>query len=70
MARLYDGREVGHSVIIAAVVGTILVTINQGPGAFVSPPSDAVTWGRMALNYAVPFTVASVSAILANRARG
>lgn len=44
---------------VAAVVGSALNLINQGP-ALLRP--DTLHWGHLLLNYAVPFAVASYSA--------
>jgi hypothetical protein len=66
----FGPADLKRCTAIALVVGTILVSINQGLGAFVEPPPSALVAARMALNYCVPFSVASVSAVLANRARG
>ncbi|MCA1813183.1 MAG: hypothetical protein LC624_04435 [Halobacteriales archaeon] len=65
----YTWADLRRSLVISAVVGTILVSINQGPRAFLAPPAEVVVLSRMLLNYVVPFSVASVSALLANRAR-
>ena len=48
-----------NAVRISAVVGTILNLINQSPALF----GDArISWPHVALNYVVPFLVASYSA--------
>jgi len=67
MFELYSIRDLKRCLVISAVVGTILVIINQGPGFFLAPPGNPVLLGRVGLNYLVPFTVASVSAWMANR---
>lgn len=69
MSRFYTIGDLRRCLLIAALVGTILVAINLGPGIFLEPRGDLVTAIRTALNYVVPFSVASVSALLANRAR-
>lgn len=69
MPRLYTRDDLARCLAICGIVGVALVSINQGPAALVAPPPDAATRLRMLLNFAVPFTVASVSALLANRAR-
>ncbi len=69
MFELYSIRDLKRCLVISAVVGTILVSINQGPGFFLTYPGNPVLLGRAGLNYVVPFTVASVSAWMANRAR-
>lgn len=44
---------------IAVVVGGILNIINQGPALL---SGEDIPWSRVALNFIVPFCVASVSA--------
>lgn len=68
MSADYRPRDLRRCLLISAMVGTVLVSINQGPAFFLSPLRDATPLGRVALNYLVPFTVASVSAWMANRA--
>jgi len=68
MFDLYDIRDLKRCLVISAVVGTILVSINQGPAFFLAPLGNPGLLGRAGLNYLVPFTVASVSAWMANRA--
>ena len=52
-------RVVFNSIKIAAVVGTALNLINQGERLL---DAERISWGHFALNYAVPFMVASYSA--------
>ena len=47
------------AVRVAAVVGTILTLVNQG-SVIAGGDATAVTWLRVAVNYLVPFLVASV----------
>ena len=64
---LYGLADAGHSLLIAAVVGSILVAINLGVGPLLRPweyPEKGVQW---ALDYLTPFLVASLGAVLANR---
>ncbi len=70
MSGIYTIADFRRCFLMSAIVGTLLVTINQGPGFFLAPSTDFALLSRVALNYAVPFSVATVSAILANRARG
>jgi predicted small metal-binding protein len=69
MSPSYGWRDLRRCLLICGLVGSALVSINLGPQAFVSLPSGAAERARIALNFAVPFTVASASAILANRDR-
>ena len=64
----YGIRDLKRCLLICAVVGTVLVSINQGPTFFLAPSADPAVLGRVGLNYLVPFTVGSVSAWMANRA--
>lgn len=67
--RAYTRSDAVRSLIVAAIVGTLLVLVNQGPSAYV------VMWTRLPIavrviaNYMIPFMVASTGAALANRAR-
>ena len=58
-------RTLRTSALIALVVGTILNGINQGDRVLAGMPLD---WGRVLLNFLVPFCVASISAALNGRA--
>ena len=44
---------------VALVVGTILSAVNQG-AIIANGHADETTWVRVAVNYLVPFTVASI----------
>ena len=68
MFDLYGPSDLKRCLLISAIVGTLLVSINQGPGFFVAPRGELLVLLRVALNYVVPFSVASVSALMANRA--
>lgn len=69
MSHSYTRRDLERCLLISAVVGVVLVGINQGPQALVSSPSSLERLTRIALDFVVPFVVASVSAVLANRPR-
>lgn len=51
---------------VSAVVGVLLNVINQGRGVMLGVPID---WGRVAMNFAVPFLVSSYSAARNERGR-
>jgi hypothetical protein len=51
-----------RSLKTAAVVGTLLVTINFGP-ALVAGGLPAAAWWKVPLNYLVPFCVATWGAL-------
>jgi hypothetical protein len=51
---------------VAAVVGTILSAVNQG-STIVAGDATWVTWIRVAVNYCVPFCVASIGFLAACR---
>ena len=55
-----------RSLAVAAVIGTILNAINQGPELLTGKPVDGL---RVLLTYAVPFFVASYGAYSAFRTR-
>ncbi|MCB1957454.1 MAG: nitrate/nitrite transporter NrtS [Rhodocyclaceae bacterium] len=59
-------RTLRTSALIALVVGSLLNLINQGDRLLSDMPLD---WGRMLLNFLVPFCVASISAALNASAR-
>jgi len=65
---LMFGPLVARSAVICAVVGTILVTINQGDTILGGNASLDLAW-KVPLTYAVPYTVATVSAVLNSRTR-
>jgi len=52
-------RIVLSALKIAAVIGTVLSIINQGSALF---SGHGVAWGHVALNYLVPYCVATFSA--------
>lgn len=51
---------ISNSIKIALVVGTILNLINQGEQLLAWAD---ISWGSIALNYLIPFSVASYSAV-------
>lgn len=54
---------------VAAVVGTVLSGVNQGT-VIAAGDATPVTWGRVAVNYLVPFLVSSVGFLSACRETG
>lgn len=54
-----SARIVRNALQVSAVVGTLLNIINQGGALWAG---DAVSWPHIALNYLVPYCVASYSA--------
>ena len=68
MSELYGSSSLKRCLLISAIVGTILVSINQGPAFFLAPRGGLDLLARVVLNYLVPFSVASVTAVMANRA--
>ncbi|WP_245975493.1 class I SAM-dependent methyltransferase [Amycolatopsis palatopharyngis] len=62
------GRTARTAVPVAVVVGTVLSLVNQGT-VIVEGTADTGTWARVAVNYAVPFVVASIGFLLARRVR-
>lgn len=53
---------------VAAVVGTILTIVNQG-SVIAGGDATAITWARVAVNYAVPFIVSSIGYLAPFRRR-
>jgi hypothetical protein len=62
-----SARMARRSLVVAAIVGTILNLINQGD-ALAAP--ETLDWGKALLTYAVPFCVATWGAYAARRAGG
>lgn len=61
-------REVAVTAVkVALVVGTVLNLINQGDALI---HMVGVHWGKVALNYATPYLVASYSGARARRRTG
>ncbi|MBD8057163.1 nitrate/nitrite transporter NrtS [Rhodococcus ruber] len=60
------GRTVRTAAPTAAVVGTVLSLVNQGT-VITDGHADGGTWVRVAVNYLVPFCVASVGYLGARR---
>jgi hypothetical protein len=66
VAQVLRGRTLRTAGPIAALVGTLLSAVNQG-AVIVSGHIGAVTWARIAVNYLVPFLVASAGYLSARR---
>lgn len=62
------GRTVGRALPVALVVGTILSAVNQGT-AIVAGAATTGVWIKVAVNYMVPFVVASVGYLSGRRRR-
>jgi hypothetical protein len=60
------GHTLRTAIPTALVVGTILCAVNQG-ATVMSGQATTGTWVRMAINYAVPFLVASIGYLGARR---
>lgn len=64
MARVWCFATTGgvplRSVVVAAVVGTVLNLINQGDALFAG---GSVNWLKIALTYAVPYCVSTYGAV-------
>jgi len=59
----------GRALRVALLVGTILMVINQGD-VLLSGHLTALVASKIALTYAVPFSVSTYSALAANRLHG
>ena len=57
-----SAESIRRSVIVAILVGSILVAINQGDAILAG---SAINWWKLAMTYAVPFLVASYGAYAA-----
>jgi len=66
---LTDRPMLRRALMIAAVVGTVLVSVNQGDVLFSDRWPAALAW-KIPLTYLVPFLVASWGALLAARVQG
>jgi C4-dicarboxylate transporter len=60
------GRTARVAVPVAAVVGTIVSLVNQGD-VVLAGQASGITWVRVAINYLVPYIVASVAYLSACR---
>ena len=60
------GRTARAAAPVAAVVGTLLSLVNEG-SALVAGTLPPVVLVRIAVNYAVPFVVASTGYLMASR---
>lgn len=61
-----SGRTARAAIPVALVVGTILSAVNQGH-LVLAGDVGAATWVRIAVNYLVPFCVASIGFLAACR---
>ncbi len=62
------GRTTRTAFPVAVVVGTVLSAVNQG-SVILGGDASAGTWIRVAVNYAVPFLVASIGYLSGRRIR-
>ncbi|MDQ3113740.1 MAG: nitrate/nitrite transporter NrtS [Actinomycetota bacterium] len=60
------GRTARTAAPVAAVVGTVLSAVNQGD-VVLGGDAGLSTWVRIAVNYLVPFLVASFGFLAARR---
>ena len=65
---LTNGPLVLRSLLIAAIVGTLLTAINQGNIILKGDASTALAW-KIPLTYAVPYCVATAGALLNSHLR-
>ncbi|HEX8937548.1 MAG TPA: nitrate/nitrite transporter NrtS [Sphingomicrobium sp.] len=64
LSRTFAKPSIGRSLTVAAIVGTVLNMINQGPEIFTG---HWPIWWRIVLTYFVPFAVASYGSYAAFR---
>ncbi len=62
------GATVRTAAPLAAFVGTVLSLVNQGQ-IVASGQASVATWIRIGVNYAIPFTVASIGYVAPFRSR-
>ena len=67
MVLFLRGRTARTAAPVAAVVGTVLSAANQGD-TVLGGGAGTATWMRVAVNYLVPFCVASIGFLSARRA--
>ncbi len=67
MASLFGKRDLRRALILCGIVGSWLVAINQGSG-ILAGSFDSLLYFRVFLDFATPFTVSSLTAIMRNRA--
>lgn len=66
MLLVLRGRTARVAAPVAAVVGTVISAVNQGD-VIVTGEANTVTLARIAVNYVVPYIVASVAYLSACR---
>ena len=62
--RTFAGPSLRRSLVVAAIIGTLLNAINQGPEIFTG---HWPIWWKLVLTYFVPFAVASYGSYAAFR---
>lgn len=67
LAHMLSRSVVGNAIKVSLLVGTCLNAINQAPAIW---QGIGVEWGKVMLNYAVPYLVASYSAAKARQGMG
>lgn len=65
---LVGGATARAAAPVALVVGVVLTAVNQG-AIILGGHADAATWIRTAVNFAIPFLVASTGFLTAGRRR-
>jgi hypothetical protein len=66
VALVLRGRTARVAVPVAAVVGTVISVVNQAD-VLINGQASGITWVRIAVNYLVPYIVASVAYLSACR---
>jgi hypothetical protein len=64
LSRTFTWQSVRRSLIVAALIGTLLNAINQGPEILTG---NWPVWWKLILTYVVPFAVASYGSYAAFR---
>lgn len=66
LRRIFDGEVVTRALLMAAVVGTVLVGINHGT-CIIEGHFNLTCFWQSALTYTIPYSVSTISSILATR---
>jgi len=64
LVRTFAAASIRRSLAVAAIIGTVLNAINQGPDIF---SGHWPVWWKLVLTYFVPFAVASYGSYAAFR---
>ncbi len=66
MVWFYRRADLRRALILCAIVGSWLVSLNQG-SEILAESMSAILYVRIFLDYATPFTVSSLTSMMRNR---